>query len=233
MPDRREGSKIKLLPVYGVDHYGTDIFLPIRDILATTGLTVSTSTITRSTKGGNVPLDEQDEVLSDVDTIQFYDEGDDTDFNQTYRWTPDMSAIVYKFRVQVAFALNVSSISSGGFDLTNVQIALTEQPDDREIYKNEFAVDMTALTATGSSYFILDFDVTEPFKVFSANPIDIQIQTTTTTGTGTFQVGILPIFCYTTVANMKPFTSSGITFHIHASLDHSDPVFNEDIERLA
>ncbi len=228
----REGSNIKLLPVYGVDHYGTDVFLPIRDTLATTSLTISGTTITKSTQGGNVPIDEQDEIASDIDTINFYNEGNDTEFNQTYRWTPDMSAIVYKTRVQIAFALNVSSISAGSFDLTNVAIRFQEQPVPKVLYENDFAVTMGALSTVSDAFFILDADVVEPFKVFSGNPIDIRIQTTVTTGTGTFQVGVLPLFCYTTPAVMKPFTSSGITFHIHASLDHADPVFNEDIGRI-
>lgn len=228
----REGDKIKILPVFGVDQYGTDIFLPIRNTLASTSITLSTTTITQNTNGGNVPMGEQDEIVSDTDTIQFSNLGDGAEYVQTYRYTPDMSAMIYKIRINVAFALNVSVFSSGSFDLTNLNIRFVEQPDSKVLYENDFAVVMTALTGTGSSYFILDFDIVEPMKIFSGNPIDITFTTTTAVGAGTFQVGSLPIFCYSTPAVLKPFTSSGITFHIHASLDHSDPVFNEDIKRI-
>ena len=226
------GATVKLLPVYGVDHYGTDLFIPIRDTLATTSITVSGTTITQNTDGGFVPVDEQDEILSDVDTIHFYNEGNDTEYDQTYRWNPDLSAIVYKLRVNIAFALNVSAYTSGTFDLTNVILTITQQPDSNTIFSSDIPVTMAGLTSATDAYFILDLDITKDFKIYSGQPIDIRLQTTTATGVGTFQVGVLPVFCYETAAVIKPFTSSGVTFHVHATLDHSDPVFNEDIHRL-
>ena len=227
-------TTIKLLPTYGVDHYGTDIFLPLFEQDDNTGaITISNTTITQSTSpGSNFPIDKQDEFISNIDTLQFLHAGNDTEFDHTYTWQPDMSAIVYKLRVQVAFVLNVSARTAGSFDLTQIALLFREQPGNRVIYENTFPVTMAAISAVGNAMFIFDADVVEPFKVFSGNPIDFSFTTTVTTGTGTFQVGIAPIFPYTTPADAKPFARSGITLHIHASLDHADPIFNKDIERV-
>ena len=226
------GANVKLLATYGVDHYGTDVTLPIHDTLAVTTIAISGTTITQSTDGGNVPIEEQPEIYSDTDTLQFYNEGDDTEYDQTYRWTPDMSAVVYKTHLEIAFVLNVSAYTSGTFDLTNAIITISEQPDAKVIYANNFAVTMAGLTGIGDAMFVLNADVVEAFKVFSGNPIDIRIQTTTATGVGTSQVGVAAAFCLSTPANMKPFRQSAVTLHIHASLDHADPIFNQDITRI-
>lgn len=228
----RPPFRVKSLPVYGINDYGHDVFIPIKDTLSTTDLTVSTSTITESTESGNVPVDAQDEVISDIDTLPFYNEGDDTEFDQTYSWHPDMSALVYKVRFNIAFALNVSARSAGSFDMTQIRVVVTEATRPRTIADFPHTVTMSAISSVDSAYYIMDIDFLEPFKVFSGQRIDFRFVTTVSTGTGTFQTGILPLFCYTEEAGAKPFTRSGIYMHIHASLDHADPVIREDPDRI-
>lgn len=230
-----QGSQVKLLPVYGVDHYGTDVFLPILDSnLTAQTVDISAGAITQSASAGSVPIEQTDILYSDVATMQLLHEGDDTAFDQTYTWTPDMSAVVYKTSFLLGIGLNVSSFTSGSIDLSNLIITITERPDAKVIYKNTFAIDMVAKTGATPAWFIFHADVVEAFKVFSANPIDVQIEiaAASETGVSVTQTGLLPIFPYATADVIKPFTPSGITFHIHASLDHSDPVFNRDIERV-
>ena len=41
--------------------------------------------------------------MSDTDTVQLLHEGNDTAFDQTYRFRPDMSAIIYKTRILLTY----------------------------------------------------------------------------------------------------------------------------------
>ena len=232
------GNKVKILPVYGVNDYGEDVFIPLNCVgLTEQSVTISTSAITHNTEGDNsaTPIDHQDELLSDTDTILLLHEGNDTAFDYTWRWHPDMSAIVYKTSFQCAIGLNVSSFTSGSIDLSDCTLTISELGGGTKIlYQNTFAITMTAKTGATGAWFILHADVVETFKVNSGNPIEIRLEipASSETGVSVTQTGILPIFPYQTSAVLKPFTLSGITFHIHASLDHADPVFNQDIERL-
>ena len=229
-------TQIKALSVYGVDNFGTDVFLPILDAnLTAQSITISTSAVTQSSDGGNVPIDPTDLLFSDTDTIQLLHEGDDTAFDQTYRWRPDMSAIDYKTEVLLAIGLNVSSFTSGSIDLSDVFITITAVNQSEVLFKRTpFPIDMVAKTGATAAWFIFHADVVEQFKVYSGNPIDIRVEipAASETGTSVTQTGILPIFPYSTPAVMKPFTPSGFRFHIHASLDHADPTYNQDITRV-
>jgi len=230
----RVGNQVKSLPVYGVDNYGTDVFLPIfqqDDNISTINL--QSTTITHQLSGAsNFQIDKQDEVISDISTLQYYHAGVDTEFDHTYTWHPDMTAEVYKTRIQIAWVLDVTVRSAGTFDLTEVLVRIVEQPNARVLFSQAVDVTMAGLSAVGNAYFIMDATVIDRFKVYSGNAIEFQFTTTVTTGTGDFQTGIMPFFAYNTDAGAQPFTRSGITLHIHATLDHADPIFNEDIDRL-
>jgi len=225
-----------MLPTYDVSNYGTDIFLPLGNAasLTATSITLSTTTITQSTDGGQTGFDKQDTLLSDADTVQLLGAGNDLGFDHTFRWRPDMSAIVYHTRILLAIGLNVSAFTSGSIDMPTATITITEVSGAAKmIFTQIFPLEIVALTGTGSSYFILDAIFDEIFKVYSGNPIDVRIEipAATETGVSTTQVGILPLFSYQSAAVLKPFTLSGISFHVHASLDHADPIFNFDITR--
>jgi len=235
MPDV-PGNQIKMLPTYGVDNFGTNVFLPLFNdaSLSAQSITLSTTTITQSTEAGTIGFDLQDTLLSDADTVQLLHEGNDTLFDQTYRFKPDMTAIIYHTRILMAIGLNVSVFTSGSIDISPATITITEASGaTRTIFQQIFPLTITALTGTGSAYFILDAIFDEIFKVYSGNPIDVRIQipAATETGVSTTQVGVLPLFSYQSAAVLKPFTLSGLTFHVHASLDHADPIFNFDITR--
>ena len=235
MPDV-PGNQIKMLPTYDVSNYGTDIFLPLGNqaSLTATSITLSTTTITQSLDGTAIGFDKQDTLLSDADTVQLLHEGNDTAFDETYRWRPDMSAIVYHTRILLAIGLNVSVFTSGSIDLTEATITITETSGaNKMLFQQTFPLTIAALTGTGSAYFILDAVFDEIFKVFSGNPIDVRIEipAATETGVSTTQAGIVPLFSYQSAAVLKPFTLSGISLHVHPSLDHADPIWNFDIER--
>ncbi len=230
-----QGQNIKLLPTYGVDNFGTKVFLPILDsALTAQTVDISAGTITQSTDGGFRSINETDILYSDTGTMQLLHAGNDTAFDQTYRWRPSMSAVIYKTEILLGVGLNVSSFTSGVIDLSDLTIQIGEAGQVEVAYKNTFPITMTAKTGASPAWFIFHLTITEPFKVYSSNPIDvnIQINAASETGVSTTQTGLLPIFPYTTADVMKPFVPSGITFHMNASLDRSDPTFNEDIERV-
>ena len=231
------GSQVKLLPTYGVDNTGVDLFLPIGNDTSLTAqsFVISTATLTQSTDDGKVSMDHQDTLLSDADTVHLLHQGNDTAFDQTYRFRPDMTMLVYKTRILLAVGVNVSSYSSGDIDLSNCTITITEVAGDNNVlFQQTFPITMAVISSAVGSYFILDADFTTIFKVWSGNPLDVRIEipVATKTGTATAQTGILPLFAFSAPAQLKPFTLSGLTFHIHASLDHADPIFNQDIERV-
>ncbi len=230
----RVGNQVKSLPVYGVDNYGTDVFLPIfQQDDNISNINLANVTITHQlTTGSNFQIDHQDEIISDITTLPFYHAGTDTEFDHVYTWHPDMTAEVYKTRIQIAWALNVTARSAGTFDLTNVQVTIREQPNARVLFTAPVTVTMVGLSAVGQAYFIMDVEVIDRFKVYSGNAIEFIFTTTVTTGTGDFETGIIPFFAYNSGSDPQPFTRSGISLHIHATLDHADPVFNEDIDRI-
>ena len=57
MAGHQFANHIKLLPTYGVDNYGTDLFIPLGNdpTLSAASITLSTTVITHSTDGGNIP----------------------------------------------------------------------------------------------------------------------------------------------------------------------------------
>jgi len=231
------GSQVKLLPTYGVDNTGIDVFLPVGNDTSLTAqsFVISTATLTQSTDGGKVSMDHQDTLLSDADTVHLLHQGNDTAFDQTYRWRPDMSAMVYKTRILLAVGVNCSAYTSGNIDLSNCIITITEVGSNNNVlFQQTFPITMAVISSAVGSYFILDADFTTIFKVWSGNPLDVRIEipVATKTGTATAQTGILPLFAFSAPAQLKPFTLSGVTFHIHASLDHADPTFNQDIQRV-
>lgn len=228
------GNQVKSLPVYDVSNYGTDVFLGIfqqDDNLSTIDMTNVTVTH-QLTDASNFNTDPQDEIISNIGTLPYYHAGTDTEYDHTYTWHPDMTSEVYKTRVQIAWVLDVTARSAGTFDLTQVLVTIVEQPNEKILFSAPIPVVMAGLSAVGQAYFIMDFELIDQFKVYSGNPIEFRFITTVATGTGDFQTGIAPLFAYNSGTDPQIFTRSGITLHIHATLDHADPIFNEDLERI-
>ena len=228
-------SKIKAIPTYGIDSYGTDLFLPLTDVgLTETALTFSGVTMTRDTSGSNQPLDSFPVVYSDTDTGILLNEGNDTSFNQTYTLDPDMTAVIYKISLNFCAVLTVSAYTSGNFSVGALHIRITERStNDSLLYENTFQSGAAALTATGTSMHWFTQDIVETIKVRKGNPIDIQLELITTTGSGTRQEGYAPLAPYQKTAVLKSFTPTGISLHLHPDLSHADGVFKYSKDRVS
>jgi len=228
-------SQIKAIPTYGIDSYGTDLFLPLTDVgLTETALTFSGVTMTRDTTGSNQPLDSFPVVYSDTDTGILLNEGDNTIYNQTYTLDPDMTAVIYKISLNFCAVLTVSAYTSGNFSVGALHIRITERStNDSLLYENTFQSGAAALTATGTSMHWFTQDIVETIKVRKGNPIDIQLELITTTGSGTRQEGYAPLAPYQKTAVLKSFTPTGISLHLHPDLSHADGVFKYSQQRVS
>ena len=235
MPHSIAPSNVKSVATYDTSGYGEDLFFPLTDVgLTEQSFTISGATITRDTHSGNQPIDGDPVIIHDTDNGMIEHEGNNTAFTQTYRWHPDMSAVIYKTRFHVAFGLNISAYTSGNFNLGKLTVTFQETKNpNRIIYQNTFDSGATNQTGTGISYHIFDQDVIESYKVYRGQPIDITFTMETTAGTGTRQEGLISFFPNLATARPKIFYVSGVSFHVHASLDHADPVYRQDMRRLS
>lgn len=250
----------RLKPVYNVSDFGHDIFLPLE--LAADGTTAFAATsITISAAGTELlqyteestdrefaqiptagthltPIDEQDILIAANDTVGLVNAGNDVAFDRTFTWTPDMNATIYKTGIILGAACNCSAFAGAtSVDIGSIEVAAIERNTGRILIpKITFAQISTQLTAVGTSIAILQAEYLETFKVYSKSPIDITIKINSSKvvggGAATFQSGFLPIFPYNKLNVMKGWSHSGIGFHIHASMDHADPVFALDKDRI-
>ena len=228
-------SNVKSLAVYDVASYGTDLFLPLTDVgLTETALTFSTATVTRDTSNSNQPLDSFPRVYSDTDDGLLLNEGDNTIYNQTYSFSPDMTAIIYKISLNFCAVLTCSAYTNGGLNIGGLHIKISERSsNDRMLYENTFQSGAATLAATGTSMHWFTQDIVETIKVRKGNPIDIQLDLITTNGSGTRQEGYAPVAPLLKTAVMKQFYESGISLHLHPDLSHADGVFKYKKERIS
>ena len=230
----------KIKPVYDVSNYGEDLTLQFGiDNLTLTSITASSASFFKSTESVNIdgtatttfPVEDMDIILSDVNTFGVAHEGNNTAFDRIYTFEPDMTAMIYKASIKMAFALNVSAYTTGSFDLTSVKFTIKQSLDSQTTQLiDNFVLDatLTALTATGTQIFVIvaDRHYTN-FEAIKGRPITIQITVNETTGTGTRQIGIMPCFPFQAAAIIKPVTSSVLSLHVHPTLDHAFPIFRD------
>ena len=229
-------SQTKIIPVYDVASYGTDLFLPLTDVgLTETALTFSGVTMTRTTDGSNQPLDTFPRVYSDTDSGLLLNEGNDTAFNQTYTLDPDMTAVIYKLSLNFCAVLTCSAYTNGGLNIGGLHIKISERSsNDRLLYENTFQSGAATLSATGTSMHWFTQDIVETIKVRKGNPIDIQLNLiTVVTGVNTRQEGYAPVAPYLKTAVMKSFYETGISLHLHPDLSHADGVFKYKKSRVS
>jgi len=229
-------SNVKSLAVYDVANYGTDLFLPITDVgLTETALTFSGVTMTRDTSDSNQPLDSFPRVYSDTDSGLLLNEGNNTIYNQTYSFSPDMTAVIYKISLQFCACLSCSAYTNGGLNIGGLHIKISERSsNDRLLYENTFQSGAATLSATGTSMHWFTQDIVETIKVRKGNPIDIQLNLiTVVTGTNTRQEGYSPSAPLLKTAVMKQFYETGISLHLHPDLSHADGVFKYKKERVS
>ena len=218
-------------PTYDVANFGHDVTLPLNCISGSVvTLTPSTATFVQMLEDGNVPIDEVDLFITDSDKMAMIHQGNDSDFDTTYEWTPDMSAQAYQIAFNFAVGMKVSAYTSGNFKISSIQV-IGKQVGGGEgdfVYINKI-IDpgMSNMTSATEQVAIINFATTVSAKVFD-KPLTFQIKVNTTSGSGTYQCGIIPLFCYFGTAIPKTWTTSSILMHIHADLAHAFPIFRDE-----
>lgn len=218
-------------PTYDVANFGHDVALPLNCISGSVvTLTPSTATFVQLLEDGNVPIDEVDLFITDSDKMAMIHQGNDTDFDTTYEWTPDMSAQAYQIAFNFAVGMKVSAYTSGNFKISSIQV-VGKQVGGGEgdfVYINKILdPGMSNMTSATEQVAIINFATTVSAKVFD-KPLTFQIKVNTTSGSGTYQCGIIPLFCYFGTAIPKTWTTSSILMHIHADLAHAFPIFRDE-----
>jgi hypothetical protein len=228
-------SPVLIKPTYDVGSYGHDVTVPLSMLAGSTvTLVPSTSTFVQVLDDGKVPIDEIPMIVTDSDEMELIHAGNDTDYDKTFVWVPDMSANLYKFTANFAVAMNVSAYTSGNFKISSIQVIVTQTKGTYVETLVDRIIDpgMANMTSATSQIALINLDTQTAKKVFDKS-ITVQIKVNTTAGTGTYQAGIVPLYCYFSAHTPKVWTTSAIVMHLHGSLDHAFPVFrNEDSENL-
>jgi hypothetical protein len=218
-------------PTYDVANYGHDTSLPLSCISGNVAtITPSTSTFVQVLEDSRVPIDEVDLFITDSDKMALIHLGDDTDFDKTYEWAPDMSAQAYTLTFSFGVGMKVSSYSSGNFKISDVQVICNQigGGEGSVNFVNKI-IDpgMANMTSAVAQVAIINFSTTVSTKVFD-KPLTFQIKVNTDSGSGTYQTGIIPLFCYFGTAIPKTWTTSSVLMHLHADLAHAFPIFRDE-----
>ena len=229
-------NPVLIKPTYNVGDYGHDVTVPLSTLTGTNTQTVvpSTSTFVQVLEDSRVPVDEVPLFIADTDEMEMIHQGNDSDYDETFTWLPDMSANLYKATLNFAVGLNVSSYSSGNFKIETIQMIIKQQKGDyvETLINRIINPGMANITSAVGQVAIVTFDTQVAKKVFDKS-VTVQIKVTAGSGVGTYQCGLFPLFCYIAPAVPKAWTSSALIMHLHGSLDHAFPVFrNEDNENL-
>ena len=217
-------------PTYDVANYGHDITLPLNCLSGSTvTLTPSTATFVQVLEDSRVPIDEVDLFIMDSDKMAMVHAGNDTDYDESWEWRPDMSAQAYLVSFNFAVGMKVSAHTSGNFKISDVQVIMKQVGGGEGdfTYLNKI-IDpgMTNMAGVGEQVAIINFSTTVSAKVFD-KPLTFQIKVNTDNATGTYQTGIIPLFTYLGSAVPKTWTTSSVIMHIHADLAHAFPIFRD------
>ena len=228
-------NPVLIKPVYDVGYYGHDVSVPLSTLSGSSQTVVpSTSTFVQVLEDSKVPVDELPIFISESDVMQMIHQGNDTDYDETFVWLPDMTSNLYKATVSFAVGLNVSSYSSGNFSIDTIQLIIKQQKADyvETLVNRVIDPGMANITSAVAQVAVITFDTTVAKKLFDKS-VTVQIKVNTSSGSGTYQCGLFPLFCYIAPAVPKAWTTSSLIMHVHGSLDHAFPVFrNEDNENM-
>jgi len=217
-------------PTYDVANFGHDTSLPLNCISGNVAtITPSTSTFVQVLEDSRVPIDEVDLFITDSDKMALIHLGDDTDWDKTWEWAPDMSAQAYTLTFNFAVGMKVSSYSSGNFKISDVQVICNQVGGGEgtvNFVNKIIDPGMSNMTSAVSQVAIINFSTTVSTKVFD-KPLTFQIKVNTDSGSGTYQTGIIPLFCYFGTAIPKTWTTSSVLMHLHADLAHAFPIFRD------
>jgi len=218
-------------PTYNVGDYGHDVIIPLNCLSGSTvTLVPSTATFVQVLEDSRVPVDEVNQFITNSDEMAGVHAGDNSDFDTTWEWLPDMSFQAYKASFSLAVFMNVSSYSSGNFAISSVQLTMKViggGEGDQVIVDKTVDPGMSNMTSATSQIAILNVDTTTSAKI-PDKPITIQVKVNTSSGSGTYQCGIVPIFCYFGAAVPKTWTTSSVVVHAHADLAHAFPIFRDE-----
>lgn len=172
---------------------------PITDTLTLQDITVSSSSIARTTRtidgAVHASCEDYEAVLSNTNTLPILHEGNDTQFSREYFFTAPCNFRLTKVNIHIGFGLNVSAYTSGDPNLDSVDIKLHRFSDvRREIASARYSSGLSALSATGSQIFLVDdsFFITENFD--TGDYLSVEIVTNATAGMTTRQEGVMPMY---------------------------------------
>ena len=177
-----------------------------------------------------VEVDEVNQFITDSDKMELIHAGNDTDFDTSFEWLPDMSFQAYKASFSLAVAMKVSSYTSGNFKISSVQLTMKSVgggEGDVIIVDKILNPGMANMTGTNEQIAILNVDTKTSAKIADKS-VTIQVKVNTDSGTGTYQVGLVPLFCYFGAAVPKTWTTSSVVVHAHADLAHAFPIFRDE-----
>ena len=212
--------------------YGHDVIIPLNCLTgtSTTTLTPSTATFVQVLHDGRVEVDEVMQFITDSDKMELVHSGNDTDFDTTFEWLPDMSFQAYKASFSLAVAMKVSAHAAGNFKISSVQLTMKSVgggEGDVIIVDKIINPGMANMAGTGEQVAILNVDTKTSAKI-SDKSVTITVKVNTDSGTGTYQVGLVPLFCYFGSAVPKTWTTSSVVVHAHADLAHAFPIFRDE-----
>ena len=179
---------------------------------------------------GKVAVDEVNQFITDSDKMELVHSGNDIDYDTTFEWLPDMSFQAYKASFSVALAMIVSAYTSGNFKISSVQLTMKSVgggEGDQVIVDKIIDPGMANMTGTAEQIAILNIDTKTSAKIADKS-VTIQVKVNTDSGTGTYQVGLVPLFCYFSAAVPKTCTTSSVVVHAHADLAHAFPIFRDE-----
>jgi len=218
-------------PTYNVGDYGHDIIIPLNCLSGSTvTLVPSTSTFVQVLEDSRVPVDEVNQFITDSDEMAGVHAGNDTDYDTTFEYLPDMSFQAYKASFSLAVFMNVSAYTSGNFAISSVQLSMKVVgggEGDQVIINKTVDPGMSNMTSATSQVAILNIDTKTSAKI-PDKPVTIQVKVNTSAGSGTYQCGIVPFFCYFGSAVPKTWTTSSVIVHAHADLSHAFPIFRDE-----
>ena len=194
----------------------TPYFVPCTDssnLNVTNVSDLDTITLSSLTSDSNVP-----QIISNLNSMAFHEEGDDTDYSVSTVWTPPVSGHLVKFTVNIAALTNVSVRTGDDILFRALTVTLQEVGTNNVIWSRAYSTSFAIQDAVGETRMFIASETVanQSIEVSEGVPINITVQTTNIGDTAniTWQTGMVPFFPHTIDTNSKFFSQSGIVFYI-------------------
>ena len=169
-----------------------------------------------------------DIALSDTDTLNFLNNGDDTGLDATYSTLNDFTGILDKLSVLLAVAFNCSAYTSGDINLDGVKITVLQTDptgaNDEKLFEKIINSGFSSLGATGLQVLLINEQLQLNKKLIKGRTLRIKIESVITkTGTATYQTGVMPIvfFQSTGSVGIKRLSQSNLIAYITPTADNA------------